>query len=496
MKIDIKHQGSEFSLTIDEGNFIEVDGQKAVRQQTLKDLIVGSDGVEKVLESIGDDQYFTHFEYDQYGLDGSTCRKLAAAYVEGGLDGLHEKFDTYTLERSPYEYYENVGAKQDVSSFIDEIIEQLKEQLEEKGVTAVLSGIDDDESLKEELQDSFKESVIEYMRQSDESDFTDAISPHDKVEVSFIPGYADLAVDDLFTAHHDNCFDPTTAYPDGNLMRILSFLNIAPSEFVKDVKEAYEIDLTEPQIEESYSEYRIKDEEQKAHLWRAILGVEAGRNDEVASLQLNGDYEIRRWNDTVDAFKDKKDYDRPRVFERDGLITVMANASYGGVGAWVARLPLKDLLDGKFDEPFLARGGQVGIHDYINGSGYIEGPENPVLIDLSQGAFRAGRDERKDEVDDVYGFVASALEPKIEEYKKPDWHRAGPGRWIRQHENVTAEIVSASGRPSKGPYAAMFKDQDGELLDDQTESYETLEEAFARTKDIMEFGDLSSGLKM
>lgn len=485
MKIDIEHQGSEFSLTIDEGSFFEVDGQKAVRQDAVRNLFIQSPDVEKVLKGIAGDQYFNAFESDQYGLDDSTCRKLAAAYVDGGMDAVYENVDTHLLERSAYEYYENVGAKQDVESFIDELLEQTREQLEEQGVNSIVTGIGEVESLKEELEESFKESVVAHMEENDTSTLTDAISSWDKVEVSFIPGYADLAIDDLFTAHHDVCFEPTTAYPDGNLMRILSFLNIAPSEFVKDIKEAYAIDLTEPQLEDNYSDYRIKDEEQKAHLWRAILDVEAGRSDNVASLKLNSDYEIGRWNDTVDAFKDKKDYDRPRVFERDSLITVMANASYGGVGAWVARLPLKDLLDGKFDEPFLARGGQTGIHDYINGSGYIEGPENPVLIDLSQGAFRAGRNERKDEVDDVYGFVASALEPKIEEYKKPEWHRAEPGRWVRQHGELVAEIHSSS-YDHEGPFVVIVLDSDGERVEISDEINDNLEETFVVAGEILE----------
>ena len=63
---------------------------------------------------------------------------------------------------------------------------------------------------------------------------------------------------------------------------------------------------------------------------------------------------------------------------------------------------------------------QIGIHDFLNGSGHLVDMAAPELVvPMTPGSFIANGTRFSFGVDRVYGFVKSALQAKVEERGAP-----------------------------------------------------------------------------
>jgi hypothetical protein len=191
-----------------------------------------------------------------------------------------------------------------------------------------------------EVDDALRDALIERMGDLDESTPLDTLHDNDDVEVCVIPGYR--CIDDQFMSHTDVVFSSTTVIPDENFAALLKFVNWSGSEYAALVKEKCGVDLTaEPDPEDFDREYRYNSAKQLANQWRGLVA-------------------------TVDS-----DPERDKLVGGDSLIELMDNASYGGVPAFVCRIPAKAALEHDWSHAMKLTGrGWIAIHDPINGSGH------------------------------------------------------------------------------------------------------------------------------
>jgi len=432
-------------LELTDGTNLEID--EDVGEEELATALADTSLVAEIVKKLGENSWFSTFSHDN-DMDDTTSRTIVQAYLEDGRDGVYDLFDRENWLNDPRDHLDKDDVKRALRPLVDKVIGQV-------------DWLDEDE-LAECLFSELEESILEAMSDADKSTLEDAVPPHTKVELTFVPDLNVLAFDDMYTQHYDVVFSAETAIPDANLMRVFKFLNIAPSEFVAAAKELG-IDLINPEIGDHVSEYRKSQIEENALRWRAVLDVENGTNENISKLPLRSKYEIADWNNTVDLVKTAKDHDRPAAVSMDDLFTILDNATSGGVPVYVARYSLRDILAGKLEKPFMAtRGGFVGIHDFINGSGYIEKPCGPVLIDPSKGELRAkiGRWS----VDDVYGIVGSYYDADIEPFEVPDFQRVGKNKWLHVSEDGRqAEIHLGKGGDGADEYWLSTMNKDGDL---------------------------------
>lgn len=381
---------------------------------------------------------FSAWEHQQ-DMDDKFAEELAEKYLENGEGAVHDYLFEQECDETAEEYLESNPSygkeeiKKDILDFV-------------KPITGAFANLDED-ILVEDLYDDLEEKIFEAMYDRDDSDYKDIIPSHQTVDLTFIPDNNIYAFDDMYANHYDVVFSAETVIPDSKFIRILKFFNIAPSEFINEMK-VRGIDLVHPYIPEETTDYRRSQIEEAALLWRAVLDVENDNifNGNIGKLPLRNKYEIAEWNRTVALIRTVKDYDRPASLSMDELITTLDNASYGGVPMHYIRVPLKDVLSGKLDQPFITtNGGMTGVHDFINGSGYVNSPSGPILIDPSKGELRAKMPGYG--IDSTYGIVGSYYKADIEPYTVSEYQRVKPNKWVHSIENddgVRLVMVSCS----------------------------------------------------
>jgi len=448
----------------------EVDVSERDTEEDVAAKIAALAPVVAIAKEVGASAYFRAFEtFD--GMSDSTAREIAARWLESrdGEGGIGDLFIENDWCQDGDAYFREGGPK-------DELVSRLEAAVE--AVTDAFEDLDADE-IMEALVEALREDCVQAMYDNDASTPADAIPRHVTVELPFIPDYGDRGIEDLFTSHTDTVSGSETVIPDAALMRALKFFNVSPREFVEEAARRG-IDLVSGEVGEGTSDYRRRQAEENALRWCAVLDVEAGSTGNISRLPLRSQGEIADWNETVELARTAKDHDRPASLSMDSLFTVLDNATYGGVPCYVMRVPLKDLVAGKFDTPFLATGGFVGLHDFINGSGYIEAPDGPVLIDPSNGGFRVR--ESKDEVDDVYGIVHRYYEARVAPVEVSPWQRIREDMWLRREgDGREAVVTRASAGDGTEEFWIATADGEGEAAGPRAvaEAYLSLEEAKA-----------------
>jgi len=360
-------------------------------------------------------------------MEGTTARTLGQYFLENGADALRERIsDEYAQEIDFSELHKAIDQA------LDEVYDEVYSAVAKEGIP-----LDRDlgDLLKEELSDDIQEWLSEF----DDTAPFDIIPNHARVEVAFVVDYGSLGIDDLQTQHIGHGSSIDTVMPNANFLRFLKLINMAPSEYIAAcVKEGR--DPSVPVIGEELDDYQARRIERLALEWQAVLDVERGTSEAISKLPLSSEYAITEWNSRVDLINTIKDYDRPCAISDKDVVNIVENASYGGVATFVARVPLKDLISGVLTKPFMAEGGFVGLHDFINGSGYIETPRAAVLIDPAVGQFFI-QSTRKDAVDDVYGIVSSCYNIKMTPYEAPEWKHVGENKWKNYKAEGFIEIV-------------------------------------------------------
>lgn len=418
-------------IELAEGSFIEVDAgddASAVAEALSKTAVAVA-----AAKQAGKESHFTAFEAER-DMDGGTAAEILDWYLEGGIHLVTDKFLANDWDRTPEEDFPH-WTKDKLAKALLPLAEDACEAMETE-----FGDSPEPHDVAEECADILKETTCEAMADADESSVTDAIPPHVVVEMAFLPDGDRLGIDDMHMSHWDVVFSAETAICDSNLIRFLKFMNVSPREFIDACRERG-FDPSAADAVEGRSGYRQQQAEENALRWRAVLEAQEGGDENIRLLPLRSKGEIAEWNLTVDLVRSCRDYDRPNAVSMDDLFTIMDNATYGGNATWVARLPLREVLKGTYDAPFKAKGGFIGIHDFINGSGYIERLGEEVVIDPSKGRFRGPKSGRYS-IDDVYGIVGSHYRAETVPVEVDGWIRYRPDTWRKATDDGRVVLVS------------------------------------------------------
>ncbi|SOC26440.1 hypothetical protein [Thalassospira xiamenensis] len=252
--------------------------------------------------------------------------------------------------------------------------------------------IDNLEALDEIMQEKFAEALAE----ADDSSPLDLIRSHDEVEICYIPESGKYAIDDIQTSYNSVCSSSVDILPDENFARALAFFGWTADEFKAAVKEATGDDLAaQPLIEDfedgdqRFVDYRFRQATELAEMWKNL--------------------------ETVNV--------RPvKLLNYDKLTEVLDNATYGGVPVFACRIKVEQLINHDWSKDMrITGGGEVGLHDFGNGSGHIvDWLGTELVLPPVPGDWRVTEGNSYG-IDGVYGIVHSyhrvdieAVEPQLD----------------------------------------------------------------------------------
>lgn len=428
---------------------VEIEIDEASSYREIGRALAEIPAVKEMVLSEARNSYFEAWTAER-DMGDSSALEIARIYTEGGIDAVSDHAIEQNWDNSPDDDLES-SLKDDIRRALRPIFEAIGDELGHDE--------DRDDEVLDAIIEELRDEVLDAMTEADKSTITDMIPDHTVVEIAFVPDLNERSLDDLFTSHNDVCSESTTVIPNANFLRFLKLVNVSVGEYIDIVRENG-TDLLSAEVRSGASEYAVKRAEEAALEWRAVLDVEKGTNDFIRQLPLRTKYEIAEWNERVGIIATIKDFDRPAAVTPSTLMTIMDESSYGGAPAFICRLPLGGLLKGEFDGPFLAEGGFVGLHHFYNGSGYIERPDAPILIEPSKGAFHV-HSTRKNAIDDVYGIVGSYYRIKATPTEVSPWQRVEENAWLRSGENGSVKITARRGDDGVEEYWVQSFDKDG-----------------------------------
>jgi hypothetical protein len=414
---------STVSFDIKEGQDYEEVAQALLSDETVK----------AELKEHAASFYFRAWDRDG-GLDQSTVNTVIGKALDEGVDAAVNYMLENDFDQEALLYYHHSNGKESTSTFLNGFLTGY----------AAAADLDDDEieAFEEAVLDAVGEWVAEEMAEADKSQPHEIFASHDKVRVAFIQGYGTAGyMDDIHTSHADVTCQSDTVKPDRNLMLQFKLLNVSPVEFVEYYKAKTGYDLCNPEFGDEVSEYRRGQYTENAQAWRFACAVYRG--EDVSELEIpdwlsHGN----RSQDMADVIRSCRDLDRPSAVSLETMETILDNATYGGVATWYGRVSAKEIMQGQFENSFVARGGLIGVHDFINGSGYIDTAQNPVLIDMRDGKL-VGDASYRYNPEEVYGFVQRSLDAETVGCQVGDWVRFSENSWrcAANDEGIHAEIV-------------------------------------------------------
>lgn len=405
--------------------------------------------------------YFRSWDRDG-DVDQQTIDKVVGIALDQGVPAAVDYMIENDFDINPSEYFRACEGRKTTTSFISGFINAFAEE----------NGIEEDsaewESFVETVLEWVVETIEEHMSEEDKSTPADFFKRGDEARVSFIQGYEKRGyIDDIFSAHADNTCQSDTVKPDRNLMLQFKLFNISPVEFVDYYKERRGYDLANPTFGDGVSDYHRRQFLENAQAWSFACAVYNG--SDVSEIEIPDwlDYGTRA-EEMAEVIRSCRDLDRPSAFSLETLETILDNATYGGVGTWYGRVNAKEIMQGQFENSFVATGGQIGVHDFINGSGYLTDVENDVLIDLRDGKLISDARFRNNP-ESVYGFTRRALDGETKGTKPSDWVRFGEGLWrsiAPTQDGVYAEIkLERTLDDERQLFAISSKDASNQELD-------------------------------
>jgi hypothetical protein len=448
----------------------------AILQEPLVEIEIGDDEelhavleriaalpeVIAIAEKVGNDSYYEKFYRENTVYDNKQLQPIARAALTGNYEELNEIEDEWANDVGPA-YTETV--EDDLKSAFDDIANALVEIERFEG---------EEDTIKDSLEESLRQECMDAMEESDKTSFADRFGSHDKVELSFALDMNVLGFDDLQVQHiRENQFDAWTADPNANLMRMFKMFNIHPVAFIEAMIEKYGQDPRVPFIEEKHKdqEYRVKDAERVAAKWKRFEDIAKFGASGAGSIDHLDTYEQREVREIISVARTVHDIDRPAAFDMDTLFLIMSEASYGGTPCYTARYPIADIIKGKLEHPFLATGGFVGIHNFSNGSGYVEIAKADVLVNPAAGGFTANS------IDGTYGIVGSYYDNTTRQAPNADWVHVETDSWRTEEtsERSYAKIDRLDGGNSF--WVETFVDGGSGGLYADMERFDSLQEA-------------------
>lgn len=363
---------------------IEVKVGMTRKPERIIAKIVQAPGMAAVIESIAKDSWYERYpSWDD--VSERSAGKVAQALFRGGRDGGEEAL---------IELAETNGNEPEAD--FNQMFEDKRADDAEAIVSAVAEhcGAEEDD-VRSLLQEAIQEDCLQRMEDLDESKPSDIVPDHVRVEVVHFFGLEGLGVDDRYLSYASNVFNLGTAEPDERLAAFFEGLNVDFAGFREHVRAEEGVDLAGGPGDEALVQW-LTDADYIGDRDRA-----RGRAVERA----------KAWQ----AFSPSHDASRQPTLGNDDALTVLTEATQGGVPCFVARVKLKDLLAQDWEAPLRfdptggyrgETGGFVGIFDPLNGSGYIERARVPVHIPAGTQDWRvSGLDIRS--VDDTFGIVPS-----------------------------------------------------------------------------------------
>ena len=306
-----------------------------------------------VRELIG--QTVEKYARDVFDNDGEPSsdwlEKCAQAFILGGRDAVEDHI------RASFEHpsaVDHAAGEARGDSTIEELVDDLVDGL--RGVRREKSS-----AIRDAIWARMDEVLEEELAAKDTSVPLDAIGKDDHVRLTYVPGMNGLSPEDVMIKAVDRVCSAETVILDERLIPLFVMANVDRDAFVDFVREDKGIDLTQAGFDESWSDYRRAEEEARAASWRDAT-----------------------WT---------TDPDKPGLVSKEDLFLIPGESSYGGVPSPTISGPPKQVIERDRSPPLRIEpatirdsgktrtvAGQLGLHDFVWGSGYTITNSSPITI--------------------------------------------------------------------------------------------------------------------
>lgn len=246
------------------------------------------------------------------------------------------------------------------------------------------TGIKKDDIIKEisgsdELEDVLFMEVVYGCEDSDKSSVENLFKHIGPLEVLYttING---RNIEDSMVECNTNYGSAVNVIPNESFKSFLTMLNLPPKAYVEAVKNTHSIDLTS-------SETRHSED------WNKLVKIP------LSELGINPK--------------------RKPALSAESAMDVIDNTNGYGTPTFAVRISAEDLISMASNpdrEMLFTGGGQIGIHDFINGSGNLEKPTGPVVLktDIQHWSQMDGPEKLgRWDFNDIYGYVKSAFNAEV-----------------------------------------------------------------------------------
>ena len=201
----------------------------------------------------------------------------------------------------------------------------------------------------------------------------------DEIEIGILPtvptGTHPL---DCVLQHWSPVFGPCYVVPDERFASTLAVLGYSTAAYIQAVRTKYGLDLTSARDTDVIG--------RGCYAWRGEYGP--------------------RWKALSNGVRTNPR--TAKMLELEQLFEIMENASYGGILSIAGYFARRDLTAARQAGPVIRVTGrkQIGIIDYVNGSGHSVTVADPVIVDIRQGQV-IDAEEMGYSWDGTCGFVRS-----------------------------------------------------------------------------------------
>lgn len=455
-------------ITLDTNPPVEIELHDEISTESLISTLAAHPAVQGLAKEVGKSSYFTTYEPSRQVYERSQLAPIVEAYLGGGI----EKAEEYLHENwanSPEEYFhQNVKA-----DFEREMrtVAQLVAQHERFE--------DAENEITDALTEALEDVCIDAMAEADDSSIEKLFGSHDKFEMSFGIDLDKLGFDDLHMYYsRKNWFSVDTLDPNANFMRMFKLFNISPSAFIEYMVEAQGYDPRNTEMPEGITADSFAGRAilEQANRWQAFSDV---AYDGIVSRETRARFEagsgFDRYCDALEVEgRTVHNLDRPAAMSMEQLCYLIENASGGGVPVYTARYEMRDILSGKLDKPFIAKQGLIGIHDFVNGSGYMEDNKVEVLINPAVGGFLTRS------INNTYDFVGSTFDNEIIPASGAEWVHFTDDCWRTEPglDGAYAEVWAETNGDRTTYWLSTYdKNRDAAGLYAESEAFDSLDEA-------------------
>lgn len=455
-------------ITLDTKPPVEIELHDEISTESLISTLAAHPAIQEMAKSVGSAAYFTRYEPYNGVYERSQLVPIVNAYLEGGIEAAEEYLEENWANSPEREFQQTV--KSELESEMRTVAQLITEH----------ERFDDaEDEITEGLTEALEEVCTNAMAETDESKISSLFGSHDKFEMSFGIDLDKLGVEDLHMYYsRQNWFSVDTLDPNHNFMRMFKLMNISPKAFIEYIIEAHgydprNTDLPEGVAADSWEGRAILEQ---ANRWQAFSDV---AYDGVVSRETRAKFGDRsgfdRYCNALEVEgRTVHDLDRPAAMSMEELCVVIENAGGGGVPVYTGRYEMKDILSGKLDKPFIAKKGLIGIHDFVNGSGYMADNDVEVLINPAVGGFRSLS------INGTYDFIGSVFDNEITPVDGADWVHFADDCWRTEPglDGAYAEIWAEKTSNGVTHWLSTYdKNKDAAGLYAESEAFESLKEA-------------------